>query len=128
MRNRPHVRVRSEAHHAELAGVNVNMVRLGEYGIGKRSRDAPAAQNEKPGLSFRLETPCPVRREIDPLQGLAGELQLKTGAPGLRGVCRAARTRFPRPQGRSDLFYSKALGRQRPKAFAEPVYAQVRSP
>ena len=76
MRNRSDAGVRREGHHAVRAGVNFDAVRLSENGIGRgnveRSGDAATAQNEKPGLSFRLETPTGVWRQIDALEREVG--------------------------------------------------------
>ena len=72
MRNRAAARVRHEAHHAAGAGVNVDAVRLREKGIARgnleRSGDSTAAENEKPGLSFRFQIPRGIWRQIDPLE------------------------------------------------------------
>ena len=101
MRNRADARVRHEAHHAGRAGVNVDAVRLSENGIGcgnvERSGDGTAAQDEKPGLSFRLQAPSGVWRQIDPLEhevGAGDEKRPFVGEPvrshpkmGRSGVC-----------------------------------------
>ena len=65
VRNRAAASVRCEAHHAGRAGANVDAVRLRENGITsdnvERSGDSTAAENEKPGLSFRFQTPSGIR-------------------------------------------------------------------
>ena len=76
MRNRAKARVRHEAHHAERTCVYDDAVRLSENGIARgnveRSGDGVTAQNEKPSLSFRLQTPSGARRQIDPLEHEVG--------------------------------------------------------
>ena len=72
MWNRAAARVRHEAHHAAGAGMYLDAVRLREKGIARdnieRSGDGTAAENEKPSLSFRFQTPRGIWRQIDPLE------------------------------------------------------------
>ena len=59
-----------------VPGVYVDAVRLSENGVARgnveRSRACVTAQNEKPGLAFRLQTPSGARRQIDPLEHEVG--------------------------------------------------------
>ena len=54
------------------AGVYVDAVRLRKNGIARgnveRSGDGAAAENEKPSLSFRFQTPSGIWRQIDPFE------------------------------------------------------------
>ena len=101
MRNRAAARVRHEAHHAAGAGVNVDTIRLRKKGIARgkfeRSGDGAAAENEKPGLSFRFQIPRGICVQIDPLEdevrvgnqqppfgGKLVRLHLKISRPGVR--------------------------------------------
>jgi hypothetical protein len=76
MRNRTDARVRYESNHACASGAYGDAVRLSENRIRscdlQRSSEAIAAQHQKPGFSFRLQTPCGVRRQVDPLEHKVG--------------------------------------------------------
>ena len=117
MRNRAAARVSHEAHHADIARVNVEAVRLREQGIthGDLARigDTSTADNEKPGFSFGIQTPGGIWSEIDPFE-------FKVRAGNKKGSLRG---QLPRPHltiGRSGvrhhrgIFYVKfTLGRNR---------------
>jgi hypothetical protein len=72
VRNRVATRVRREAHHADRTGLYVDAVRLRENGVAfrnvERSGTGTSAENEKPGLSFRLQAPGGVWRQINPFE------------------------------------------------------------
>ena len=101
MWNRAAAGVRHEADHTDRAGVYVDVVRLRKQDIAcdnvELSGNGTAAENEKPGLSVRFQTPRGVWRQIDPfeyevwvgnekspLHGKLVRLRLKFGRPGLR--------------------------------------------
>ena len=89
MRDRADARVRHETRHAGATGANVDAVRLSKNGIGYAQRrtirqTASAAQNEKPGFSFRLQRPGGVWCQIDPLEhevGAGNEKRSFVGKP-----------------------------------------------
>jgi hypothetical protein len=70
MRDRTDARVRYEPNHACASGTYGDAVRLCENRIRscdlQRSSEGIAPQHQKPGFSFRLQTPCGVRRQVDP--------------------------------------------------------------
>src|SRR5689334_16909792 len=76
MRNRTDARVRYESNHACASGAYGDAVRLRENRIRscdlQRSSEGIAAQHQKPGFPFRLQTPCGVRRQVDPLEHKVG--------------------------------------------------------
>ena len=65
-------RVRYETHHADWASVNVDTVRLRKKGVAlrnfERSGVSAAAENKKPSLPFRLQTPRGIWLQIDPFE------------------------------------------------------------
>src|SRR5271154_1209950 len=72
MRNGCVARIRHEPHHAAGTGANVDTIRLRKKGIARgnveRFGNSAAAENEKPSLWFRFQTPGGVCGQIDPFE------------------------------------------------------------